>query len=168
MTHDPAQSQPPPDPLHPGSGPMHVQRSPVAPGAARPDDDVPRQPHERDQSLDATAAKPDPRMVQAKKDLDAGQMDTDMRVQPGLDAERRRAAVGGPAGQENPPRERLPREEDLQPPNQNPAPPGSDGGTRTPAGSNYGDWVPDRSDRLHPDIEHPQGQPLSPPKDPGR
>jgi hypothetical protein len=165
MTHDPAQPPSDHDPLHPGSGPMHVKRSPVAPGAELPDDDVPRAPHERDQSADATADAPDPRMVQAKKDLDAGQMDTDMRVQPGLDAERRRAAVGGAAGQENPPRERLP-DEPPPSPRQNSQPPAADGGTRTAAGSNYGDWVPDRKDKLHPDIEHPQGQPLSPPKTP--
>jgi hypothetical protein len=144
---------------------MHVQRSPVAPGAALPDADVPRQPHERDQSLDATANEPDPRMVQATKDLDAGQMDTDMRVQPGLDAERRRAAVGGPAGQENPPRERIPAETQSPPAEK---PPADEGGTRTAAGSNYGDWVPERRQRMHPDLEHPEGQPLSPSREPDR
>lgn len=207
--HDPGQPHPPTDPEHPGSGPMHVKRSPVAPGAELPDDDVPRQPHERDQSIDATADEPDPRIVQAKKDLDAGQMDTDMRVQPGLDAERRRQAVGGPAGQENPPRDRLPQplhpetnpEEPLLNPDlpsnaaqgasQRPEernrdaatlqpwsphtpmdtqletrppdgkPPADSGGTRTPAGSNYGNWVPDRQDTLHPDLRHPEDLPLA-------
>lgn len=53
-----------------------------------------RLPHERDQSaVDATAATPDPMMVQAAKDLAAGQVDTDLHNQPGLDAERRRALL---------------------------------------------------------------------------
>jgi hypothetical protein len=207
MTHDPAQARPETDPLHPGSGPLHVKRSPVAPGAERPDDDVPRQPHERDQSIDATADTPDPRLVQAQQDLAAGQMDTDMRAQPGLDAERRRQAVGGAGGQENPPRR--PWVDPVQAPGSAPSgpdpqapvagavpvqaapgaapaspaaptpdlaprspttsaplssqPPASDGGTRTAAGSNYGDWVPEREGRLHPDRRHPQDPPLAPP-----
>lgn len=50
-----------------------------------------RLPHERDQSaVDTTAAEPDPMMVQAAKDLAAGQVDTDLHNQPGLDAQRRR------------------------------------------------------------------------------
>jgi hypothetical protein len=96
----------PPDPLHPGSGPMHVKRAPEAPGAvSAPDtDDELKMPHERDQSAeDSTAKKPDAHMVQAKKDLDAGQMDTDMRAVPGLDAERRAKAVGGAGGANTPP-----------------------------------------------------------------
>lgn len=97
-----------PDPLHPGSGPMHVKRTPVAPGSVpTPEDDEElKMPHERDQSVDdSTKDEPDPRMVQAKKDLDAGQMDTDMRNVPGLDAERRARAVGGAGGARTPPSE---------------------------------------------------------------
>jgi hypothetical protein len=49
-----------------------------------------------------TAAAPDPVIEQAKRDIDAGLVDTDMRATPGLDAARRKALVPGPAGK--PPR----------------------------------------------------------------
>lgn len=55
-------------------------------------------PHERDESLNATAAKPDPVMVQAKRDIDAGLVDTDMRATPGLDAKLRAKLVPGAGG----------------------------------------------------------------------
>ena len=55
-------------------------------------------PHERDQSAHGVAAKPDPVMVQAYRDLEAGMVDTDMRATPGLDAQRRAALVPGPGG----------------------------------------------------------------------
>ena len=55
-------------------------------------------PHERDESTQSTAATPDPVMVQAKRDIDAGLVDTDMRATPGLDAERRAELVPGPGG----------------------------------------------------------------------
>lgn len=55
-------------------------------------------PHERDQSDDNTAGAPDPVMVQARRDLDAGMVDTDMRATPGLDAGRRARLVPGPGG----------------------------------------------------------------------
>lgn len=55
-------------------------------------------PHERDESTDATAAAPDPSMVQAKRDIDAGMVDTDMRATPGLDAKLRARLVPGPGG----------------------------------------------------------------------
>ena len=45
-----------------------------------------------------TAAAPDEVMKQAKRDLDAGQVDTDMRATPGLDAKRRSILVPGPGG----------------------------------------------------------------------
>lgn len=54
-------------------------------------------PHERDESSDV-AAEPDPVMVQAKRDIDAGMVDTDMRATPGLDAEQRARLVPGPGG----------------------------------------------------------------------
>jgi hypothetical protein len=50
-------------------------------------------PHERDESPDAIAVEPDPVMVQAKRDLDAGMVDTDMHASSGLDAERRARLV---------------------------------------------------------------------------
>jgi hypothetical protein len=48
--------------------------------------------------IKTTAAEPDPVMVQAKRDIDAGMVDTDMRATPGLDAERRARLVPGPGG----------------------------------------------------------------------
>ncbi|MBT9549722.1 MAG: hypothetical protein IV088_02650 [Hydrogenophaga sp.] len=56
-------------------------------------------PHERDETVNDTAEAPDPKMVQAKRDLDAGLVDTDMRATPGLDAKRRARLVPGPGGQ---------------------------------------------------------------------
>lgn len=109
MPTDPSDTRPPADshdPLHPGSGPVHVKKTPVAPGSipAPDDDEELKMPHERDQSVEeSTADEPDAHMVQAKKDLDAGQMDTDMRAVPGLDAERRAKAVGGAGGANTPP-----------------------------------------------------------------
>jgi hypothetical protein len=44
------------------------------------------------------AVQPDPVIKQAKRDIDAGLVDTDMWATPGLDAERRRELVPGPAG----------------------------------------------------------------------
>lgn len=55
-------------------------------------------PHERDESPDVAAVEPDPVMVQAKHDIDAGMVDTDMRATPGLDAELRARLVPGPGG----------------------------------------------------------------------
>lgn len=55
-------------------------------------------PHERDGSTGVTAAAPDPVMVQAKRDIDAGLVDTDMRATPGLDAGLRARLVPGPGG----------------------------------------------------------------------
>ena len=55
-------------------------------------------PHERDENAPATASAADPAITQAKRDLDAGQVDTDMRATAGLDAERRARLVPGPGG----------------------------------------------------------------------
>lgn len=62
-------------------------------GGALPDDgnDNLRLPHERDESTSgSTTAAPDPVVTQAARDLASGQVDTDMRATPGLDAERRK------------------------------------------------------------------------------
>jgi hypothetical protein len=59
-------------------------------------------PHERDESLHHTSAAPDPVIAQAKRDLDAGMVDTDMRATAGLDAQRRAQLVPGHGGR--PPR----------------------------------------------------------------
>ena len=53
-------------------------------------------PHERDQAVGQVAREPDPIILQAKHDLDAGLVDTDMRATPGLDAARRGRLVPGP------------------------------------------------------------------------
>lgn len=55
-------------------------------------------PHERDESLGQTSAVPDPVMVQAIRDIDAGLVDTDMRATPGLDASLRAKMVPGAGG----------------------------------------------------------------------
>jgi len=52
-------------------------------------------PHERDQQNDATNAAPNPDIERAAKDLKQGQVDTDLRATPGLDAERRGGMVQG-------------------------------------------------------------------------
>jgi hypothetical protein len=59
-------------------------------------------PHERDESLGSNAQAPDPMMVQAQRDIDAGQVDTDMHATPGLDAKRRESLVPGPGGKPPP------------------------------------------------------------------
>jgi hypothetical protein len=54
-------------------------------------------PHERDEATRGqVATQPDPVIAQAKRDLDAGMVDTDMRQTPGLDAKRRRQLVPTP------------------------------------------------------------------------
>ena len=53
-------------------------------------------PHELDQSLNQVAGLPDPMIEQAKRDLDAGLVDTDMRATAGLDATRRGRLVPTP------------------------------------------------------------------------
>jgi hypothetical protein len=65
------------------------------------------QPHERDQGVGSTstqAGQPDPQIEQAARDLAAGQVDTDLRATPGLDADRRGDLVeGGEHGATRPP-----------------------------------------------------------------
>lgn len=81
------------------SGPDLVGKAPVAPGSSPPErgKGLPL-PHERDESASSVAATPDPKIVQAKRDLDAGMVDTDMRATPGLDAELRKKMVPGAGG----------------------------------------------------------------------
>ncbi len=55
-------------------------------------------PHDRDEAASQQGQPLDARIVQAKRDLDAGQVDTDMRATPGLDAKRRETLVPGPGG----------------------------------------------------------------------
>ncbi|MDR7333290.1 hypothetical protein [Roseateles asaccharophilus] len=81
--------------------------TPVAPtgDAARPQG--PSLPHERDQQNASTNPHPDPQMRRAARDLNQGQVDTDLRATPGLDAERRGGMVkGGESGASKPVRGR--------------------------------------------------------------
>lgn len=69
-----------------GATPPRLARTPIpASGLALP--------HERDESPDTSARKPDPVIDQAMHDIDAGMVDTDMRASPGLDAELRTRLV---------------------------------------------------------------------------
>lgn len=81
------------------TGALRAGKSPVAPGSTPPvAGQVLPLPHERDQGVDSVDATPREVIKQAKHDLDAGQVDTDMRSTPGLDAGRRRRLVPGPGG----------------------------------------------------------------------
>ena len=66
----------------------------INPDAARPEG-RPSLPHERDQQNAGTNPKPDPQVRRAARDLQQGQVDTDLRATPGLDAERRGDMVKG-------------------------------------------------------------------------
>lgn len=92
------------DTAAPSAGRRLLDKAPVSPGTVEPDaapthDDDVQLPHERDQSVggDSTGgmgsgtAGEEQRAVigQAHEDLKRGQVDTDLRSTPGLDAERR-------------------------------------------------------------------------------
>lgn len=94
---------PPPPVAHPrakprakrlAKGPTAVGKAPVADASRHPDAGrgLPL-PHERDESTGQVAAQPDPVIVQAHKDIEAGLVDTDLRATPGLDAARRDALL---------------------------------------------------------------------------
>ena len=92
----PAQTQRP-------TGPARVGNAPIAPGSQLPSRGQGLAlPHERDESTPGIAHAPDSKMVQAKHDIDAGLVDTDMHATPGLDAALRRKMVPGKGGK--PPR----------------------------------------------------------------
>ena len=77
-----------------------TQRGAVAPQG-------PALPHERDQQKQATNPEPDADIQRAARDLKQGQVDTDLRATPGLDAERRGDLVkGGEHAASQPPRAR--------------------------------------------------------------
>lgn len=65
----------------------------INPDAARPEG--PSLPHERDQQVADTNPQPDPQIRRAASDLKQGQVDTDLRATPGLDADRRGDMVKG-------------------------------------------------------------------------
>ncbi|CAB5691510.1 Uncharacterised protein [Delftia tsuruhatensis] len=73
--------------------PGQVGTAPHAPGASGAAEPGLRLPHERDQGLDATSRSPDPVIRQAHDDIASGQVDTDMRQIPGLDAQQRKKLV---------------------------------------------------------------------------
>lgn len=66
----------------------------INPDAARPEG-KPSLPHERDQQNTATNPEPDPQVHRAARDLQQGQVDTDLRATPGLDADKRGGMVKG-------------------------------------------------------------------------
>ncbi len=85
--------------VKPIKGPAAVGKAPLAPGAGAAAKGVGLPlPHERDESTHNVAAEPDPVMVQAHRDIEAGLVDTDMRATPGMDAQRRAALVPGAGG----------------------------------------------------------------------
>ncbi|MBZ8142932.1 hypothetical protein CLD22_23940 [Rubrivivax gelatinosus] len=88
-------SSPPPSRSEPPS-PAAVGKPPVAPGDHAGDDGsgLPL-PHERDESPDAPGAKPRAVIEQARRDIESGQVDTDMRTSAGLDADAREKALRG-------------------------------------------------------------------------
>ena len=102
----PEEFEPGAPPVEPDEGlvPAHIEDDPehdrvIDPGVesiVSPDNLA--LPHERDESTNTTATAPDPKMVQAKRDIDAGLVDTDMHATPGLDAARREQLVPGPGG----------------------------------------------------------------------
>ena len=83
----------------PLQAPRNVGKAPIAPGDAEPGAGAGLPlPHERDESIGDTSPHPDPMIVQAHKDIVSGQIDTDLRNQPGLDAPRRAELLGGHGG----------------------------------------------------------------------
>jgi hypothetical protein len=75
--------------------PRNVNRPPTAqgsPGGSETQDVA--LPHERDESTGSASAVPDPPIERAYADLQEGQVDTDLRATPGLDARRRRMLLG--------------------------------------------------------------------------
>jgi hypothetical protein len=69
--------------------------------ASRPEG--PSLPHDRDQQAATTNTEPDPYIERAARDLAQGQVDTDLRATPGLDAEQRgRLVEGGEHGATRP------------------------------------------------------------------
>ena len=64
----------------------------------------PSLPHDRDQQVASTDSRPNAHIERAARDLQQGQVDTDLRATPGLDAERRGGMVkGGERGASKPP-----------------------------------------------------------------
>lgn len=101
----PARNMPRQRTVSPGGQPKSpplLARKPSAPAApAAPASSAAPElalPHERDETAAFTNPDVDPVMAQAKRDIDAGLVDTDMRATPGLDAALRAKLVPGPGG----------------------------------------------------------------------
>ncbi|MCK7500847.1 MAG: hypothetical protein MZW92_69715 [Comamonadaceae bacterium] len=75
--------------------PKAIGKAPIAPG--QPVDGEHSQglatPHERDQSVGSPTEEPREVMEQARRDIESGQVDTDMRSTPGLDSDGRQEAL---------------------------------------------------------------------------
>ncbi len=99
MPRRPRISHPPRRAPLPDAGPAQVGKAPIAPGSTPPARGRGLSlPHERDESTGSVDAAPPEVIKQAKRDIDAGLVDTDMRASAGLDAARRRRLVPGPGG----------------------------------------------------------------------
>ncbi len=95
MSRPPATATKPP-PEHPPAPPKSAGKGLVGTATTKNSQGGLPLPQERDQSTGAVATQPDPIIEQAAKDLAAGQVDTDMRATPGLDAARRERMVPTP------------------------------------------------------------------------
>jgi hypothetical protein len=76
------------DPTRPPGGRRRTKAATESSERAAQGDALPL-PHESDESLGSVKPETDARIEQARKDLAAGQVDTDLRGTPGLDAENR-------------------------------------------------------------------------------
>ena len=93
MSPTPARPKSRPPTAQPCQWPAVVGKAPLAPGSTpSPEGVALTLPHERDEST--TWPAPDP-VIQAKRDIDAGKVDTDMQATPCLDATRRAELVPG-------------------------------------------------------------------------
>jgi len=84
----------------PGMRHHAVEKAPIAPGSSpSADRENLALPLERDEAPGVTNPDPSGVMLQAKRDIESGLVDTDLHATPGLDAARRKQLVPGPGGQ---------------------------------------------------------------------
>jgi hypothetical protein len=82
----------------PASSMPSSRKSPLVPTRAKRTRSGPRSlplPHERDEAAGHVAPRTDPLIEQAYQDIEAGQVDTDLRATPGLDAQNRSRMLRG-------------------------------------------------------------------------
>lgn len=77
--------------------PIATGKPPLAPGAPATQPALPL-PHERDESIGSAPATPDPTIEQARRDIESGQVDTDLRNPSGIDAEQRKRLLRDGSG----------------------------------------------------------------------